>query len=130
MALMDGALSVADLPEAWNAAMRADLGLEVPHDGLGCLQDVHWSHGYVGSFPTYTIGNATAAQLMAHLDAERPDIRAALDAGRTGPLRDALGDLVWRHGRSRSRAEILAGIGRGAGDPADYLAYLGGKFAA
>jgi carboxypeptidase Taq len=128
MALMDGSLSVVDLPDAWNAGMRDDLGLEVPHDGLGCLQDVHWSHGYVGSFTTYTIGNATAAQLMAHLDAERPDIRTALDAGRTGPLRDALGDLVWCHGRSRMRAELLAGIGCEPGNAINYLTYLRAEF--
>ncbi|SFP98620.1 carboxypeptidase M32 [Tranquillimonas alkanivorans] len=128
MALMDGSLSVDDVPEAWNAAMREDLGLEVPHDGLGCLQDVHWSHGYIGSFPTYTIGNATAAQLMAHLDSARPDVRTALDHGETGPLRETLHDLVWRHGRSRSRADILRSVGQEPNDVGDYLTYLRGKF--
>ncbi|WP_163849530.1 carboxypeptidase M32 [Pseudooceanicola aestuarii] len=130
MALMDGSLSVADVPEAWNAAMRDDLGLEVPDDGLGCLQDVHWSSGYIGSFPTYTIGNITAAQIMAHLDAGQPGIRRALEGGDTAPLRGALGDLVWQHGRSRSRAEVLEGIGARASDPSAYLAYLGQKFGA
>ncbi|WP_348645519.1 hypothetical protein [Jannaschia sp. S6380] len=75
------------------------------------------------------MGNATAAQLMAHLDTDRPDIRAALDEGRTGPLREALSDLVWRHGRSRSQVGILAGIGRDPRDPGAYLTYPGTKFA-
>ena len=126
MALLDGSLPVADLPEAWNAAMAGDLGVTVPDDGMGCLQDVHWSHGYMGSFPTYTIGNITAAQLMAHL---RPQVGPALAQGDTAPLRAALADLVWRHGRSRSRAEIMAGIGADPADPEPYLAYLRAKFA-
>lgn len=129
MALLDGSLKVADLPEAWNAAMAEDLGVSVPDDGQGCLQDVHWSHGYMGSFPTYTIGNMTAAQLMAHLRTARPEVNAALAQGETAPLRAALGDLVWRHGRSRSRAELLAGIGADPSDPEPYLDYLRAKFA-
>lgn len=129
MALMDGSLDVADIPEVWNAAIQRDLGLTVPGDDLGCLQDVHWSSGYIGSFPTYTIGNVTAAQIMAHLDATRPDIRQGLDTGDTAALREALGDLVWRHGRSRSRGEILASIGAKPNDPDAYLGYLAGKFA-
>ena len=129
MALMDGSLKVADIPEVWNAAIQRDLGLTVPGDDLGCLQDVHWSSGYIGSFPTYTIGNVTAAQIMAHLDATRPDIRQELDTGETASLRAALGDLVWRHGRSRSRREILDTIGAAPNDPTAYLDYLAGKFA-
>lgn len=130
MALMDGSLDVADIPEVWNAAIRRDLGLTVPGDDLGCLQDVHWSSGYIGSFPTYTIGNVTAAQIMAHLDAARPEIRQDLDAGETAGLRDALVDLVWRHGRSRSRREILQSVGAEPNNPGAYLDYLAGKFAA
>lgn len=129
MAMLDGSLAVADLPEAWNAAMAEDLGVTVPDDGMGCLQDVHWSHGYMGSFPTYTIGNITAAQLMAHLRSARPEVDAALAQGDTAPLRDALADLVWRHGRSQSRAEMMAAIGADAADPEPYLAYLRTKFA-
>ena len=129
MALMDGSLKVADVPEAWNAAVREDLGLEVPDNGAGCLQDVHWSHGYIGSFPTYTVGNSTAAQIMAHLDATQPAVRAGVASGDYSALHGALGDLVWQHGRSRSRAEALASIGAKAYDPTAYLIYLRGKFA-
>lgn len=128
MALMDGSLEVTEVPSVWNAAMQRDLGLWVPGDGLGCLQDVHWSSGYIGSFPTYTIGNVTAAQIMTHLDTTMPAVRQGLDRGEVAALRDALGDLVWRHGRSRSRAEILEGIGAVANDPTAYFAYLHDKF--
>ncbi|MFO8126232.1 carboxypeptidase M32 [Yoonia sp.] len=129
MNLMDGSLAVSDIPDVWNAAMKNDLGLDVPSDDLGCLQDVHWSSGYIGSFPTYTVGNLTAAQIMAHLDATAPAIRRDLDDGKTASLRETLGDLVWRHGRSRSRREILDGIGAVPNDPTAYLQYLTGKFA-
>ena len=66
-ALMDGSLGVADLPGVWNETIRRDLGVTVPDDARGVLQDIHWSTGYVGSFPSYTIGNVTAAQLMDSL---------------------------------------------------------------
>lgn len=129
MALMDGSLAVADIPSVWNEAMRRDLQLEVPGDHLGCLQDVHWSSGYIGSFPTYTIGNITAAQVMAHFDADLPVVRRGLEGGDTAPLCDALGELVWRHGRSRSRGELLDSIGEVPNDTQAYLQYLARKFA-
>ncbi|MDN5567823.1 MAG: carboxypeptidase M32, partial [Paracoccus sp. (in: a-proteobacteria)] len=129
MALMDGSLQVADIPDAWNRAMQSDLGIPIADDAQGCLQDVHWSSGYIGSFPTYTIGNATAAQLMGHFDETQPDIRQALDAGDTMPLRHALGNAVWSHGRSLTRAQILDRLGLTANDPTAYLTYLGDKFA-
>ncbi|WP_108482374.1 carboxypeptidase M32 [Oceaniglobus ichthyenteri] len=129
MALMDGSLSVADIPHVWREAMQADLGVSVENDAQGCLQDVHWSVGYIGSFPTYTIGNATAAQLMQHFDAAKPDVRAALNRADTAPLRAALGDAVWRHGRSKTRAQILGDLGLRVGDTGPYVDYLSGKFA-
>lgn len=118
MALLDGSLTVRDLPEAWNAAMREDLGLEVPDDGAGCLQDVHWSMGYFGSFPTYTIGNITAATLFARIT-EDAACKAAHDAGDPAPILNALSEQVWQHGRARSRREIC-----GAADISAYLAHL------
>jgi carboxypeptidase Taq len=128
MALMDGSLPVADIPDAWNSAMKADLGIEVANDAQGCLQDVHWSSGYIGSFPTYTIGNATAAQLMQHFDVTQPDIRQALDVADTGPLRRGLQDTVWSHGRSLTRGQILERLDLKPNDPTAYLAYLNKKF--
>ncbi|TNB46300.1 carboxypeptidase M32 [Martelella lutilitoris] len=129
MALMDGSLAVDDVPQAWNAAMRDDLGIDVPNDRLGCLQDIHWSSGYIGSFPTYTVGNITAAQLMARFDTIHPDLRRAADAGDLKPLREVLAETVWRHGRSKHRHELLAAIGTDADDCEPYIAYLRGKFA-
>ena len=127
MALMDGSLRVADLPEAWNAAIAQDLGLTVPDDARGCLQDIHWSTGYVGSFPTYTIGNIMAAQIMDHLRRTTPAVTDAAQAGALAPLLDALRDGVWRHGRSRN-ALLEAMTGRKL-DTAPYLAHLRARFA-
>lgn len=127
-ALMDGSLAVADLPEAWNAAVHRDLGLTVPNDAQGVLQDVHWSTGYIGSFPSYTIGNVMAAQLMAALQQQDATLGPALRSGHYAPLKAALGQAIWQHGRRFGREELLVrSTGRGL-DPAPYLAYLQTKY--
>ena len=127
-ALMDGSLAVADLPEAWNAAVQRDLGLTVPNDAQGVLQDVHWSTGYIGSFPSYTIGNVMAAQLMAALQQQDATLGPALRSGHYAPLKAALGQAIWQHGRRFGREELLVrSTGRGL-DPAPYLAYLRAKY--
>ncbi|WP_299665585.1 carboxypeptidase M32 [uncultured Ruegeria sp.] len=128
--LMDGSLSVVDVPEAWNAAMAEDLGLAMPDDGVGCLQDAHWSSNYIGHFPTYSYGNSVAAQLMDHITQTRPSFVSEVAKGDGAVLRETLGELVWRHGRSLSPAELLAEIGQSEFDPTAYLGYLGNKFAA
>lgn len=128
-ALMDGSLAVADLPAAWNAAVKRDLGLEVPDDSRGVLQDVHWSTGYIGSFPTYTIGNVMAAQMMDSLRREDPSLDRDIEEGSYGGLSERLRAGMWQHGRRFARDEILARLtGRGL-DPEPYLAYLKGKYA-
>ena len=127
-ALMDGSLSVSDLPEAWNAVLRRDLDLVVPDDAHGVLQDVHWSSGTIGSFASYTIGNVMAAQVMDALRGEDPSLDASLAAGAYAPLADKLRERIWQHGRRFSREELLVRTtGRGL-DPEPYLAYLHGKY--
>jgi carboxypeptidase Taq len=126
--LIGGELSVADLPDVWNARIREDLGLEVPDAARGCLQDVHWSTGYFGSFPTYTVGNVMAAQLMARLRQEQPDIDAALAEGHYSRLADWLRETIWQHGRRFSRDELLERATGRSLDPAPYLAYLAQKY--
>ena len=129
-ALMDGSLPVSDLPEAWNAAIRRDLGLTVPNDSQGVLQDVHWSTGYIGSFPTYTVGNVMGAQVMETLRRQNPSLDPAIEAGNYAALADELRTKIWQHGRRFTREELLVReTGRGL-DPAPYLSYLRGKYAA
>jgi carboxypeptidase Taq len=90
---------------------------------------VHWSTGYIGSFPTYTIGNVMAAQVMDTLRGQDPAIDASIAAGNYAVLAEALRTRIWRHGRRFGRDELLVReTGRGL-DPAPYLAYLKGKYA-
>ena len=85
-ALISGALSVADLPGAWNEGFRALLGMVPPDDARGCLQDIHWYDGAFGYFPSYTLGAMAAAQLMAAARRDVPGVDAALGEGDLSPL--------------------------------------------
>ncbi|HEX4613430.1 MAG TPA: carboxypeptidase M32, partial [Urbifossiella sp.] len=131
LGLVSGDLAVADLPGAWNERFKALLGLDVPDDARGCLQDIHWSFGGIGYFPTYTLGNLYAAQLMA---AARRDLGGAdeLDAdfrrGEFGRLRTWLGERVYRHGQ-RFRAGELCRRATGESLSARaFISYLNEKF--
>ena len=105
-AMLAGDLAVADLPGAWNERIRADLGLEVPDDRRGCLQDIHWSMGAVGYFPTYTLGNLYAAQLWEAASRELTGLDEAISRGEFGGLLGWLREKVHRHGRRYSAAEL------------------------
>ncbi len=128
-ALIDGSLKVADLPEAWNAKMKEYLGLDVPNDRLGVLQDVHWSSGQVGTFCNYTIGNVMAGQLFAEAKTD-PDVSRGLAEANYVPLREWMTEHVHRHGRRYTREQLLErATGRGL-DPAPYVDYLTTKYSA
>jgi carboxypeptidase Taq len=128
--LIEGALAVADLPAAWNERMRSYLGVEVPDDRQGVLQDVHWSEGLFGYFPTYAIGNVIAGQLWARIADDLPDLDERFAAGDFAPLREWLGEHVHRHGRRLMPNELLARVVGGPLDPAPYIAYLERKIEA
>jgi carboxypeptidase Taq len=130
LALIDGTLPVADLPAAWNERMRSYLGVEVPDDRQGVLQDVHWSEGLFGYFPTYAIGNVIAGQLWARITAELPDLDERVAGGDFAALREWLGEHVHRHGRRLMPDELLQRVVGGPLDPAPYLAYLERKIEA
>jgi len=105
-ALLSGDLKVADLPAAWNERMRADLGVEVPDDAHGCLQDIHWSMGAFGYFPTYTLGNLYAAQFWASIREALPALDDDLRRGEFGPLLAWLKENVHAHGRRYTAPEL------------------------
>ena len=90
LALIEGSLTVDDLPAAWDAGMERLLGLTVPGPADGVLQDVHWSAGMLGYFPTYTIGNLMAAQLWERLQDDMADLDALIEQGDFAPLREWL----------------------------------------
>jgi carboxypeptidase Taq len=108
LALMEGTLAVDDLPRAWNEGMERLLGVEVPDDAHGVLQDVHWGVGLIGYFPTYSLGNLMAAQLWEALRADLPDIDDQLERGDFAPLKEWLRERVHRHGRKLTPHELLA----------------------
>ena len=128
-ALVAGEVRVADLPALWDERIRAAFGLVVPDLTHGVLQDVHWSHGYVGSFATYTLGNVMASQFFAAATGE-PAVRDGLRGGRYEPLTAWLGQHVHRHGRSRNRDRILRDATGNGLDPQAYLSDLRAKAAA
>jgi carboxypeptidase Taq len=123
-ALIAGTLPLADLPEVWNARMKEYLGVEVPDDARGVLQDVHWAGGDIGYFSTYALGNLIAAQLWQRLRADLPDLDAALAAGEAGPLRDWLGEHVHRFGRKLPPKELVARACGGPIQVAPFVDYL------
>ena len=123
LALLSGDLAVSDLPAAWNDAMRDLLGIEVPDDRRGVLQDVHWSTGALGYFPTYALGTLLAAQIWGSARAALGDLDAQLEAGDLAPLRDWLREHVHRHGKRLEPRELIHSATGRELDPEPYLAY-------
>ena len=127
--MVSGTIALADLPEAWNARMQEYLGVAVPDDAHGVLQDVHWSGGDIGYFSTYALGNLISAQIWERLVSDIPDVYDAIGAGDYAPLRDWLGENVHRHGRKFTPGETLERIvGTSQIDPEPYVRYLREKF--
>jgi carboxypeptidase Taq len=127
--LLEGRLAVKDLPEAWRARIKADLGVAPPDDRDGCLQDVHWfSGGIGGSFQGYTIGNILGAQFFAAAVKAHPDIPREIAGGEFGTLRAWLTEHVYRHGRKFQPNELVERATGGPMSIAPYLAYLRGKY--
>lgn len=124
--LMAGDIEVDDLPALWSQKMRDYLGVDVPDDTRGVLQDVHWSHGYLGSFPTYTIGNIMGSQFFRKA-CQTPAIKRGLDEGDYAPLRQWLGQNIYRHGRSQLPQNTLRKATGEALDPTAYIADLTAK---
>ena len=105
-ALMGGDLAVADIPGAWNEKYREYLGLEVPDDRRGCLQDIHWSMGSIGYFPTYTLGNLYAAQFFEQALEDLPDLYDQFERGEFGGLRGWLNEKIHAHGQRYRAADL------------------------
>jgi len=127
--MLEGKLAIKDLPEAWRAGMRADLGIEPPDDRNGCLQDVHWySGGIGGAFQSYTIGNILAAQFYAAALCRHPDIPDQIAHGEFGTLHAWLRDNIYRHGAKFPPNEIVKRATGSAMTMRPYLDYLCGKY--
>jgi carboxypeptidase Taq len=130
LALLSGELSVADLPDAWNAAYRDLLGVSPDSPNDGVLQDVHWSNGLFGYFPSYTIGNLYAASFRYQMQDDVPDMWTNVADGDFGPVLAWLRDKVHRHGHSLDAPDIFRAA-VGDRDPvADLMAHLNERQAA
>jgi carboxypeptidase Taq len=125
--LINDRLSLADLPEAWNERMREYLGVEVPDDAHGVLQDIHWASGAIGYFPTYALGNVVAGQVWARARAALPDLDERLAAGDARTLLDWLHETLYRDGRRQPPAETIERVCGGPMDPAPFVDYLAAK---
>ena len=125
--MMDGSLSAAEVPAEWNRLYKEYLGLEVPNDREGCLQDMHWGSGLIGYFPTYALGSAYGAQIAAALR-NRIDIDALVREGRIGEITSVLAEGIYGYGKTKTPSELIGGFcGRGF-DPVYYIDYLKEKY--
>lgn len=107
LSMIEGDLAVADLPGAWREGMDRLLGVQPPSDRLGCLQDVHWSAGSFGYFPSYALGCLIAAQLWEALERDLGSQEDSLRRGEVAAIRDWLGERVHRHGRRLDTIPLL-----------------------
>ena len=129
--LIEGSLEPKDLPEAWSAGMADMLGVDVPDDTRGVLQDIHWSQGGIGYFPTYALGNVISLQIWQSVQEALPDLDAQMEAGELHELAAWLRDNLYSLGRKFTPKETIERItGTATIDPQPYLAYLREKLAA
>ncbi len=128
-ALVSGALESAGVPEAWNALMKKHLGIVPPDDAKGCLQDIHWSIGAIGYFPSYALGNLYAAQFADRMDADIGGIDGAAGSDDLSSILDWLRKNVHRKGALRTPSELIEETTGSALDPAFFLSYLERKYA-
>jgi carboxypeptidase Taq len=123
-----GKLKVKDLPRVWNQRMRQYLGIAPKNDAEGVLQDIHWSAGLIGYFPTYTLGNLYGAQIFDAARRAIPDLDARVARGDLATLREWLRVKVHRHGMRWLPADLIRQVTGKAPDASHYMRYLREKF--
>ncbi len=128
-ALVAGDLQVKDIPGEWNRLYREVLGVTVPDDRRGCLQDSHWSTGYLGYFPSYALGSAYGAQMLREMEKD-VNVCECVAAGNLAPVTAWLQEKIHQYGSLRKPAELLPAAMGGPLDAAVYTGYLKKKFGA
>jgi carboxypeptidase Taq len=124
-ALIDGRMQVADIPDAWDAGMRALLGISTGNDYRnGCMQDVHWAGGAFGYFPTYTLGAMTAAQLFASAVRKVPAIPDEIAAGNFASINELLRRDIWSQASLFTTDELLSSATGEPLNPSHFEAHL------
>lgn len=119
--ILTGVVRIADLPEAWNEKYRSYLGILPPTNTLGCLQDVHWSRGSVGYFPTYAMGNLIGAQIWEVLTREIPNTHALMAEGHFGPILEWLTERIYKVGQRLAPRDLVIAI---TGEPMKAVTWL------
>jgi carboxypeptidase Taq len=128
--LVNGRVAIRDLPSVWNEKMHEYLGVDVPNDAQGVLQDTHWASGHIGYFSTYLLGTVMSVQLWEQILEDVPELEEQIERGEFGALRDWLGEHVHSLGRKFSPQETLRRATGATIDPKPYLAYLRAKYGA
>ncbi|MBY0312280.1 MAG: carboxypeptidase M32 [Phycisphaerales bacterium] len=126
-AIIKGDLPIKDIPGEWNAAYKKYLGVDVPSDKVGCLQDVHWSFGLIGYFPTYTLGNLYAAQLWETINTQIPNLPSLISRGEFGELKTWLNTNIHTHGRRYLAGELCQKLTGKPLSAEPLIRYLEGK---
>lgn len=126
-ALINGRMEVADVPETWNRKMEDLLGVRPPNDAEGCLQDIHWSFGGFGYFPSYTLGKLYAAMFFEQMEQDIPGLREHIASGRFEPVLGWLREKIHRWGKEKKASELVRDVcGRPLTEDA-FLRYITGK---
>ena len=125
--IVDSTIELSDLPEAWNAKMDEYLGVDVPDEATGVLQDVHWSFGGFGYFPTYSLGNIISVQIWEKALEAIPGLYDQFEQGEFGELREWLRENLHRYGRKFTPRETLERVAGAPLDAGPYIRYLKDK---
>ncbi|MEX2210634.1 MAG: carboxypeptidase M32 [Gaiellaceae bacterium] len=128
--MIEGRVELRDLPEEWNRRMHEYLGIDVPDDARGVLQDMHWGGGHIGYFSTYALGNVMSVQIWERVKEDVPDLEEQFERGDFSALRDWLGERLHSLGRKFAPQDTLERITGSRIDPAPYLQYLQTKHGA
>lgn len=104
--LIEGSIATKDIPACWNEMYQKYLGIKVPDDNRGCLQDIHWSHGSFGYFATYSLGSLYAAQLYSTIEKKYPAVSEDLTNGKINSIQDWLNKEIYCNGRYYSSEEL------------------------
>ncbi|ASJ74863.1 carboxypeptidase M32 [Granulosicoccus antarcticus] len=128
-ALINGKMEADDIPEAWQASLQNYLGLSVSgNHALGCLQDIHWTDGAFGYFPSYTMGAVNAAQLGASFKQQHPEWQQQFAQGDVGFVRQWLSDNIWKHGCALESQQLMSAATGEGSDARHLLAHLRSRY--
>jgi carboxypeptidase Taq len=125
--MLKGDVKTSEIPSLWNQKMRQYLNLTPPDDARGCLQDVHWCHGAIGYFPTYTLGNLYAAQFFEQARKDLGDLDSQFARGEFSALLSWLRERIHRHGKRYLPRQLVKKVTGSDLSPEPLLRHLSRK---